>query len=82
MSRELEVLKIDYEDWLRSAYNYYVAYEDTLFDDYTWDNMYYAYMKNIEHFPFLKAVGMSACASLFYVKKEQFEKELQRLENI
>ena len=75
----LEVLKINYKDWLLSAYNYYVTFEETVFDDYGWDDMYYHYMKNIEHFPFLKEVGMSECASLYYVKKSQFEEELTKL---
>ena len=75
----LEVLKINYKDWLFSAYNYYVTFEDTLFDDFSWDTLYYEYMQNIEHFPFLKLVGMSDCASLFYVKKRQFEEELSKL---
>ena len=79
MSLPLEVLKINYKDWLLSAYNYYVTFEDTLFDDFSWDSMYYEYMQNIESFPFLKAVGMSDCASLFYVKKTQFEDELEKL---
>ena len=79
MSLPLEVLKINYKDWLLSAYNYYVTFEDTLFDDFSWDSMYYEYMQNIESFPFLKSVGMSDCASLFYVKKTQFEDELERL---
>ena len=75
----LEVLKINYKDWLFSAYNYYVTFEDTLFDDFSWDTLYYEYMQNIEHFPFLKLVGMNDCASLFYVKKRQFEEELSKL---
>ena len=54
-------------------------FEETVFDDYGWDDMYYHYMKNIEHFPFLKEVGMSECASLYYVKKSQFEEELTKL---
>jgi hypothetical protein len=80
MSKEVEVLKINYKDWLLSAYNYYIAYDkETLFDDFTWDKMYYDYMRNIDSFPFLKKIGMSDCASLFYVKKSQFEEELKSL---
>lgn len=79
MSKQLEVLQINYKDWLLSAYNYYVTFEDTLFDDFSWDNMYYEYMQHIESFPFLKTVGMSDCASLFYVKRAEFEEELERL---
>ena len=41
--------------------------------------MYYEYMKDIESFPFLESVCMSDCASLFYVKKTQFEDELEKL---
>ena len=59
MSLPLEVLKINYKDWLLSAYKYYVTFEDTLFDDFSWDNMYYEYMQNIESFPFLKSVGIN-----------------------
>lgn len=79
MSRELEILKINYKDWLKSAYNYYITYEESLFDDYTWDSMYYQYMNHIEEFPFLKSVGMEQSASLFYVKRSEFESELTRL---
>ena len=49
MSLPLEVLKINYKDWLLSAYNYYVTFEDTLFDDFSWDSMYYEYMQNIDY---------------------------------
>lgn len=79
MSRELEILKINYKDWLKSAYNYYITYEDSLFDDYTWDLMYYQYMTHIEDFPFLKEVGMDSSGSLFYVSRVKFEAELTRL---
>ena len=79
MNREVEILKLNYKDWLLSAYKYYITFEDTLFDDFMWDKLYYQYMENIEHFPFLKSVGMSDCASLYYVSKIKFEDELTRI---